>query len=1435
MKKHYFLNVLMLVVLAMMLPQRMNAQISVWDGTSTIWTQGSGTEANPYLIQNARQLAYIAERVNSGATHYENTYFKLTTNVRIDSTTAWNPIGLNETNYFSGHFDGDNHTITLYLHSSLAHVGLFGCAQNASIKNLNIAGEIMQHGTAAGSVGGVVSRCLGNTTVSNCHNSGAIESVYSTAGTSTHSYNYSRVGGIVGYCSAGTSILNCSNTGDISSHAKCTTTTYYNYAMFYIYIGGIVGCSNDGVSMHYSNRAKILNCYNTGNISSSTLNNYTYYITYTGGIVGYSIRVNISDCYNTGVVSSTSATSHFSAFLPSTGGIAGENHSASYISDCYNTGNIISFGHGNSQAGGIIGDCMYDYTVTNCYNTGEVSSSTYYTCNYCCAGGIIGKKEMGSNEDVCTISNCYNTGNISSTAPQSSSYSGGILGYGSSSNPNALYTPTMSNCYNVGSVSGINYGGIQGNISGNVTNCHYLYTCGGTVNVGIEQTEYVMKSSTFPGILNTDSVSFVKDIIPNINQGYPIFGKVHTLDADNISYTTATLHGDYRLRYAVGTHGFEYKKASESNYITVITSGDSPVSQTLANLQSGTQYTYRFFVQKDGVYYRGTDKTFSTMQCTLAAQIVPGSNTFCAGDTMLYTATATSSASTNYSYIWNTGNQTSSISVTDGATYTVTITDDHGCSATANYSMTVNPLPEVSVTGITSICEGDYATLTAAGAHSYHWSNGYNTTTINVSTAGNYTVVGTSAAGCSSTFSVNVSVTPLPVITIMGETDFCAGDSTSLTATGGDLYSWSTGVTSATIHVSTAGSYRVTASTSNGCTSSASVTVSQNQPTPVFITGDTIICAETGSELTVTPGASYSWSSGDTSQTLYVTNPGVYSVTVTDNNGCLSYATKTVSDMEQVTISGNTTICSGQSTILSATGEGSFVWSNGENGSFVTVTDPGTYTITASMLNGCISSDSVVVIVNPRPSPSIIGDDTICQGQTATLTATGGVSYIWSNGSTDTSIVVSQSGRYFVTLTNIEGCTASANVEVTVNPLPDVTITGNSDFCQGDSTTLTASGASSYAWSNSSTMESIIVSSAGNYTVTGTGANGCTNTATKTVTVNPTYTTPLTHSICQGETYNFYGQNLNVAGAYTHRLQTISGCDSVLILTLTVNALPIVTISGDTSICEGSSTTLTASGADTYNWNTGESIDSVSVSASGVYTVMGTSAAGCTNSANVTVLVLQAPQIAITGATDICAGESTLLTVSGGTTYLWSDGTTDTTLTVSTAGSWQVTGYSEAGCSSTASTTVSLWQPATSEFTVFCPDSCYVWNGEAYCESGEYTRTLQTTHGCDSVVTLHLTITVGINDHNLNNAMLVYPNPTSDVVNVQLTMNNEQSEGMSILVFDVYGRLLNVVETGRAPSLQTVQIDMSQYAQGVYFVNVVSEGKVVAVSKVVKR
>jgi hypothetical protein len=354
--------------------------------------------------------------------------------------------------------------------------------------------------------------------------------------------------------------------------------------------------------------------------------------------------------------------------------------------------------------------------------------------------------------------------------------------------------------------------------------------------------------------------------------------------------------------------------------------------------------------------------------------------------------------------------------------------------------------------------------------------------------------------------------------------------------------------------------------------------------------------------------------------------------------------------------------------------------------------------------------------------------------------------------------------------------------------VPTPTISGNTTLCQGQSTTLTANGGVSYLWSDASTNNSISVSQSGIYTVTATNAEGCTGTATVTVAVNP---------------------------------------------------LPTISVSGNTTLCAGNSTTLTATGADSYSWSTGDNTASVSISAFGVYTVTGTSTAGCSNTANVTVLVSQPPVITISGETDICAGESTTLTANGGETYLWSDGTTANTLTVNMAGTYQVIGYNAAGCNAMASATVNVWQPATSEFSIECPDSCYIWNGESYCQSGDYTQILSTIHGCDSVVTLHLTITVGLNDRDDFDSK-VYPNPTNSVVNIQFTNLNLQITEIQIL--DAYGKLVDVVEKGSAPSLQkgangssTAQLDLSPFAPGVYFIKAVADGKTIAVRKVVKQ
>lgn len=158
------------------------------------------------------------------------------------------------------------------------------------------------------------------------------------------------------------------------------------------------------------------------------------------------------------------------------------------------------------------------------------------------------------------------------------------------------------------------------------------------------------------------------------------------------------------------------------------------------------------------------------------------------------------------------------------------------------------------------------------------------------------------------------------------------------------------------------------------------------------------------------------------------------------------------------------------------------------------------------------------------------------------------------------------------------------------------------------------------------------------------------------------------------------------------------------------------------------------------------------------------------------------------------------------------------------------------GCDSVVTLHLTINESISSEFNIVIEDSCYNWNDQTYCETGDYVQTLETTDGCDSVVTLHLTITVGINEYS-GFEFKLYPNPTKDVVNVQLTMNNEQLEGVGIQVFDMYGRLLEVVNMAdaRGASLQTAQIDLSRYANGVYLIKAVAEGNVLAVRKVVKK
>ena len=193
-----------------------------------------------------------------------------------------------------------------------------------------------------------------------------------------------------------------------------------------------------------------------------------------------------------------------------------------------------------------------------------------------------------------------------------------------------------------------------------------------------------------------------------------------------------------------------------------------------------------------------------------------------------------------------------------------------------------------------------------------------------------------------------------------------------------------------------------------------------------------------------------------------------------------------------VTILGTPSFCQGGSTQLTATGGSSYMWSNGVATQTNSITIPGTYTVTVTASNGCTTVATVPVVMNPKPTPVITGNRSFCSNASTILTASGGTTYQWNDGTTDSVMNATSAGIYTVTVTNDAGCSATISATTTVYPAPTPSISGGTEFCSGSSINLIASGGSSYVWSNGSTGSYITVSQTGTYSVTATDSRGCT-------------------------------------------------------------------------------------------------------------------------------------------------------------------------------------------------------------------------------------------------------------------------------------------------------------------------------------------------------
>lgn len=547
--------------------------------------------------------------------------------------------------------------------------------------------------------------------------------------------------------------------------------------------------------------------------------------------------------------------------------------------------------------------------------------------------------------------------------------------------------------------------------------------------------------------------------------------------------------------------------------------------------------------------------------------------------------------------------------------------------------------------------------------------------------------------------------------------------------------------------------YTLTVTDAVGCSNSTTVPVNVNSAPSVPV-NDTAICAGNSATLTAVPfdggGGTYSWSpGGQTTQSITVTPGSTTGYTVSySSGGCTGTGTGTVTVSPTPTVSVNsTTICSGQSTTLTATPSqpgGTYLWSNGATSASITVS-PGstqTYSVTYT-LNGCTASQSGTVTVNPSPTVGV-NNVTICNGQTANLTATpsvGGGTYSWfPGGQTSPSISVTPTSttNYTVNYT-LNGCTATNTGTVTVNGLPSVTV-NNPSICSGNSATLTATvnpSGGTFSWSpGGMTTNPVTVSPASTtvYTVTYTALNGCVNSANSTVTVNPSVTVAANDpTICAGQTATLTAtpstpggtyswtpggatsQNLNVSPGTTTNYTvnyTLNGCTASDVATVTVNPVPTVTLAS-TTICSGTSTTLSPTvspSGGTFSWSPGgQTTSSITVTPASTtnYTVNYT-ANGCSGSASATVTVQSTPSISVNSPT-ICSGQTATVTATpaqGGGTYSWSPGgQTTQTINVSPTSTTNYTvTYTIGGCSGTQTSTVTV--NPTPTMTVNSPTIC---------------------------------------------------------------------------------------------------------------------------------
>jgi gliding motility-associated-like protein len=513
---------------------------------------------------------------------------------------------------------------------------------------------------------------------------------------------------------------------------------------------------------------------------------------------------------------------------------------------------------------------------------------------------------------------------------------------------------------------------------------------------------------------------------------------------------------------------------------------------------AGETYSSNFPVTSsafDQTYNLNSDVFITKIALTISIQAnINYTGSLCTGSLLSFNGVTGS----GFSHFWDFGDNTTSTFQNPNHTYfspgtynVMYILSDLCGSDTAYQTITINNSPIAIVSNDTSLCGSQTVTLTASGGSAYTWSGDTLSTnsSITVTPLQNSTYyVQISNGICSVTDTINVYVTPLPIAQIIGNDSICMGDSLTLTASGGSTFQWIQGSSSSnnsiTVSPVVTTTYIIQVSNAPSCFDFDTLVVEVlNLPSLSIYVANDSLCLNQSTLLVASGANNYSWLlspiQNNDSVLIQPNQSSFYTVIGTDSLGCsnIDSVYVTVLSNPSLSIVGNDSICNGQSTLLTAQGNGSFQWIAGASSasSSINVSPANTtlYVVQITDSLGCVNTDSINVHVFPLPNISLSANsNTVCQGSPVQLYATGANTYSWSNSivsNNDTVVFLPSNSTYiYVTGYSVNNCSSIDSIFINVLNLPIATIIGDTLACAGQQLVFLGMGGNSYTWYNNS-------------------------------------------------------------------------------------------------------------------------------------------------------------------------------------------------------------------------------------------------------------------------------------------------------------------------------------------------------------------------------